>query len=199
METQVSDKGPSDGPWNMSAKSLAVAAGNLVEGAVEAVKSTKKPWEMGWKELASTRQDTPIPATSSAPLYDFDTVFSKLIGAESKGVHTTASGSLLTSPKGAQGITQVMPKTGATPGYGVTPLQNNSEEEYRRFGKDYLKAMLKEFGGDYEKALAAYNAGAGNVKAAITKATRDSGDWKSYLPNQAETLPYVKQILAKGK
>lgn len=67
------------------------------------------------------------------------------------------------SPKGARGLTQVMPKTGVNPGYGVTPLQNESPEEYTRFGKDYLIAMLNKYDGDVSKALAAYNAGPGTV------------------------------------
>lgn len=199
MESQPSNQGAVDGPWNMSTTALATAAGNMAAEAVAAVKSAKKPWEMDWKGLVANRQDTPTPAPSKPIEHDFDTVFNRLIGAESGGVHSTASGALLTSSKGAQGITQVMPKTGASPGYGVTPIQDSSEGEYRRFGRDYLKAMLKEFEGDYEKALAAYNAGAGSVKSAISKANKDSGDWKSYLPKQEETLPYVKRILAKGK
>lgn len=67
------------------------------------------------------------------------------------------------SPKGARGLTQVMPATGVDPGYGVAPLKDQSPEEYRRFGKDYLVAMLNKYDGDVEKSLAAYNAGPGNV------------------------------------
>ena len=67
------------------------------------------------------------------------------------------------SSKGARGLTQVMPETGVDPGYGVAPLKDQSPEEYRRFGKDYLVAMLNKYDGDVEKSLAAYNAGPGNV------------------------------------
>lgn len=67
------------------------------------------------------------------------------------------------SPKGARGLTQVMPATGTDPGYGVKPLQNQSPEEFKRFGNDYLKAMLDKYDGDVPKALAAYNAGPGTV------------------------------------
>lgn len=116
-------------------------------------------------------------------------LYSKLLSQESGGKHYGKDGQLLTSNKGAKGISQVMPKTGVKPGYGVTPLQNESEEEYRRFGKDYLDAMLKEFGGDKSKALAAYNAGPGAVKNAVAK----YGDkWLSVLP--AETQNYVASI-----
>lgn len=63
------------------------------------------------------------------------------------------------SPKGARGRTQVMPATGKDPGFGVTPMRNESPEEYERFAVDYLTAMLDRYGGDVEAALAAYNAG----------------------------------------
>jgi hypothetical protein len=53
-----------------------------------------------------------------------------------------------------------MPETAAKPGYGVTPikdLRKATEEEHKIFATDYFKAMLKEFDGDVEKALGAYN------------------------------------------
>lgn len=67
------------------------------------------------------------------------------------------------SSKGATGVTQVMPATGANPGYGVAPMKNQSVAEQTRFGKDYLTAMLDKYDGNIEKALAAYNAGPGAV------------------------------------
>jgi hypothetical protein len=119
-----------------------------------------------------------------------NTLFDALIRAESGGRHYAKDGSLLSSNKGALGITQVMPKTGADPGYGVTPLRNQTEEEYRRFGQDYLSAMLSEFGGDQRKALAAYNAGPGAVQDAV----RNGGSgWLDRLPK--ETQNYVSSIM----
>ncbi len=87
------------------------------------------------------------------------------------------------SARGARGLTQVMPATAANPGYGVQPLQNDSPEEYRRFGGDYLGAMLKKYGGNKALALAAYNAGPGAV------------DKAGGVPNIPETQNYVKNIL----
>lgn len=141
----------------------------------------------------TTKKPIPQKAVSSSPTYKFDTVFNNLISQESGGVHST-SGILTTSPVGAKGLTQVMPKTGVDPGYGVEPLKDQSEKEYKRFGRDYLKAMLTEFDGDYHKALAAYNAGVGSVKKAITK----GGDnWMDFLPKKSETIPYINNILGK--
>lgn len=145
----------------------------------------------GWlRENGSRRRPAVGTPTGEAP---FENLFSAVISQESGGVHTTADGTLLTSPKGAQGITQVMPKTGTDPGYGVKPLQNQSREEYLRFGRDYLQAMLKEFDGDQAKALAAYNAGPGRVMEAV----RSKGaDWLSVMPQ--ETKDYVKSIGKKA-
>ena len=68
------------------------------------------------------------------------------------------------SSKGAEGITQIMPATGANPGYGIKPLQNNSDEERMRFTKDYLTTSLGIFNGDVEKAIASYNQGINGVQ-----------------------------------
>ena len=90
-----------------------------------------------------------------------------LINQESGGNNNAVS------PKGARGLTQVMPKTGEDPGYGVAPLKDQSPEEYRRFGKDYLVAMLNKYDGDVEKSLAAYNAGPGNVDEWVTASANE--------------------------
>jgi hypothetical protein len=118
-----------------------------------------------------------------------------IVGRETNGVHYSANGGLITSPAGAQGITQVMPKTGVNPGYGVVPLRNTSADEYKRFGHDYYDAMLKEFGGDHTKALAAYNAGPGAVQNAVAAAQKNGGNWLNNLP--VETQKYVPGIVSK--
>lgn len=127
----------------------------------------------------------------------FDRVFNRLIQAESRGKHVGEGGTLTTSPVGAQGITQLMPKTAKDPGYGIEPVKDQSEGEYLRVGRSYFKAMLTNFDGDYEKALAAYNAGSRNVRTAITKATKagDASKWREYLPRKQETNPYIDKIM----
>lgn len=67
------------------------------------------------------------------------------------------------SPKGAMGLTQVMPATARDPGFGVRPLGDSSPEENVRFGRDYLTAMLERYPGRPDLALAAYNAGPGRA------------------------------------
>lgn len=123
-------------------------------------------------------------------------VSSDLLGAvlqqESGGRHRGADGKLLRSGAGARGIAQIMPGTGADPGFGVRPLRDDSEAEHRRFASEYLNAMLRVFNGDKEKALAAYNAGPGRVQQAVRK---HGGDWLKNMPE--ETRNYVPSVLGR--
>jgi len=116
-----------------------------------------------------------------------------LIQTESSGRHRV-DGELLTSPAGAKGITQVMYRTGKNPGYGIKPLQSDSEEEYIRFGKDYVTKMIQVF-DDIEQGVAAYNAGPGVIHRAIAKAERTGKHWKEFIPK--ETKKYIEKVVPK--
>ncbi len=128
---------------------------------------------------------------SEANAGEVDQILTKLIDKESRGLHINpTTRQLVESPKGAKGITQVMPATGIDPGFGVRPLQNQSEAEYKRFSRDYFVAMLREFNGDAAKALAAYNWGPDKVKSTVKK---HGESWFTKLP--PETKDYVASIL----
>ena len=166
------------------------------DGIVEMVfgaKDTKPKKVNPWDGVDTTPKDSYKPQPLKQDK-QFETVFSKLIQAESRGQHTDKSGKLITSSAGATGISQLMGPTAAKPGYGVEPLKDKSEAEYLRVGRDYLKAMLKEFDGDYRKAVAAYNAGPGNIKKAVAKG---GVKWEDHLPKPSETKPYMKKILGE--
>jgi hypothetical protein len=111
-----------------------------------------------------------------------------ILQKESRGQRYDKAGNLLTSPKGAQGEMQVMPGTARDPGFGVKPARDNSPEELRRVGDEYVAALYKEF-GDPKLAAMAYNWGPGNVKKWI------AGGMKGPVPK--ETQQYVAS-LAKG-
>lgn len=206
---QTTDELPADGPWNMDGAKLSQAVGNTSapvadQGNGALVPDIDAPWALTGEQLSKwTNNVKPVPPTpkpvdpstqNSSPDWTvsgvFNSIFGKLINTETGGKHTDKNGNLITSPKGAEGITQVMPKTGDSPGFGVTPLQNNSKEEYLRFGKDYLQAMVKYFNGDIQKAVAAYNAGPGTVQKLSQKY---GSDWQQGLPK--ETSNYVRKIL----
>ncbi|MDO9574499.1 MAG: lytic transglycosylase domain-containing protein [Candidatus Contubernalis sp.] len=86
---------------------------------------------------------------------------------------------------GAIGLTQVMPSTAAMLGYRPEELINNPELQLEA-GAKYLSSMYQEF-GDWTLALAAYNAGPGNVK-------RYNG-----IPPFKETQNHVKRVLEMAK
>ncbi len=89
------------------------------------------------------------------------------------------------SPSGAVGIAQFIPSTAAS--IGVNPYDPVSALD----GAARLMASLSsQFGGDYSKALAAYNAGPGAVQAAVNMG---GVMWLAYLP--PETQNYVRTIM----
>lgn len=85
------------------------------------------------------------------------------------------------SSKGAMGLMQLMPDTAKEMGVKdvFDPYQNLTG------GAKYLKKMIAQFDNNIELALAAYNAGPGNVQKA------------GGIPNIAETKKYVSKIMAK--
>lgn len=87
---------------------------------------------------------------------------------------------LAVSPVGARGLTQLMPGTAAQMGVNAGDPMANLEG-----GARYLRMQLDAFGGDIEKALAAYNAGPGRVQKA------------GGIPNIRETKAYVASIMAR--
>ncbi|MFC0199679.1 lytic transglycosylase domain-containing protein [Paracoccus rhizosphaerae] len=87
------------------------------------------------------------------------------------------------SPVGAYGLTQIMPDTAGDLGIRATYRSDPSVQA--EGGARYLAQQLNAFGGDMILALAAYNAGAGNVR-------KHGG-----VPPFAETRKYVQVIPAK--
>lgn len=125
----------------------------------------------------------------------YSTLVDAVANQESGNRHRNPDGSIITSPKGAKGVMQIMPNTGRNPGYGVRPAQDDSEEENRREGRDYLAALIKHYGGDERKGLAAYNGGPGRLNKAIRRAQTQGGDWMDYMPS--ETRKYVPSVMEK--
>jgi len=118
------------------------------------------------------------------------------IMAESRGVHIDPkTNQLLISPAGARGLTQVMPATGAKPGYGVPALAGETEGDYKDFQGNYMAAMMKAYDKDKDKAFTAYNAGPGTVNNAVAAATKagDPSKWRDFLPT-SEAKNYYGRV-----
>ncbi|MFC7394117.1 lytic transglycosylase domain-containing protein [Scopulibacillus cellulosilyticus] len=94
--------------------------------------------------------------------------------------HESGGNTYCTSPAGAQGLMQLMPDTARALGVSdpYDPKQNIEG------GAKYLRHLLDQFNNDPSLALAAYNAGPGNVQ-------KFGG-----IPPFKETQNYVKNVLA---
>ena len=86
------------------------------------------------------------------------------------------------SPKGAQGLMQLMPRTARALGVkdAFDPADNLDG------GTRHLRRLVTRYGGDVKRALAAYNAGEGAV-------ARHGG-----VPPYPETLAYVRKVLQRA-
>ncbi len=84
------------------------------------------------------------------------------------------------SPKGAQGLMQLMPKTAQ----GLKVADSFNPSDNIRGGVRYLRFLLDTFKGDESLALAAYNSGMGSV-------AKYGG-----IPPYRETQTYVAKVLS---
>lgn len=127
---------------------------------------------------------------------DVESLVKAVIGQESGGKANALS------PKGAQGLMQIMPETAKdiASELGYASYDLNDAKTNREFGTYYLRKMLDMF-GDPKLALAAYNAGPGKVSSWIKQFGTANWDeiarklraQKAY----AETIAYVPGVLKR--
>lgn len=129
-----------------------------------------------------------------------DGLVSAVIDAESKGVQSAVSG------KGAVGIMQLMPDTARAMaqklGLDFDPEKLAKDANYnRQLGEAYLREMMLRYGGNQTVALAAYNAGPGNVDKWLAQHGNPNAgalsdeQWLERVPFK-ETREYVAKVNA---
>jgi hypothetical protein len=134
------------------------------------------------------------PEQAAAAPHPADDIFERrVIPQESGGKQFDRYGKPLTSPAGAIGIAQVMPGTApeAAKLAGLEFDENryrNDPDYNKALGQAYFRAQYNRYNNP-ELAMAAYNAGPGNVEKALARARAGDGDWRSFLP--AETQKYI--------
>lgn len=130
-----------------------------------------------------------------AAAYELDPYFvAAVIYCESSGRETVVS------HKGATGLMQIMPKTGEWIAEKLE-MDDYSEERLKepevniRMGCWYLSYLFKRYEGNSVHALAAYNAGPGNVSKWLEDPQYTQDGQLTDIPFD-ETAAYVKKVLA---
>jgi soluble lytic murein transglycosylase-like protein len=156
----------------------------------------------GWPGLTSTRSAPRIALARYNSYRDILTriLIEEKLPLEVLSVALVESGfnPLALSPKGARGIWQLMPDTARRYGLTVAPGddQRIHPEHATRAAARYLQDLYRMF-GDWELALAAYNAGEGRVQQAIERAgVRDFNELARRKLLPLETRNYVPAVLA---
>jgi soluble lytic murein transglycosylase-like protein len=145
---------------------------NAQERLTAAQQGLQRVQTSGPQPAAQPAATPATPATPAAPTAATDALVKAMTQVESSGRPGAVS------PSGAVGLMQVRPSTAMNPGYGVPNIFDFLRYEGTRneaiateflkdpqtgaaYGRAYMDAMLREFGGNLDHALAAYNMGRG--------------------------------------
>jgi soluble lytic murein transglycosylase-like protein len=147
----------------------AMVRGIVPDEVLEEIRPTTAAW--GPREIVEL-------ATAAAQRHGLDPALVAAVVAVESGFQPQA-----VSPKGAQGLMQLMPATARSLDV-ADPMDPAANVDG---GTRYLGSLVSRYDGDLDKALAAYNAGPGAV------------DRHNGIPPYKETQGYVKKVKRKYK
>jgi len=160
-----------------------------VEQVTNEIATANKPMPVGEVVAEMVAAGNQIWSTGNGRIDSLIRQYGKQYGVDPFLIYCTMAQessftSSATSPKGAQGLMQLMPGTAAR--YGVKNPYDAAQSIMG--GTRYLKDLLAMFNGRVDLALAGYNAGEGAVM-----------KYGKTIPPYTETRNYVKLILKRYK
>jgi soluble lytic murein transglycosylase-like protein len=103
-----------------------------------------------------------------------------LVRAESSFRNTS------TSPVGAIGLTQLMPKTAEWLQPGVSQKELRDPATNLRIGFKYLRSLIDKYNGDTDLALVAYNRGPGTVDRELKNGRNPDNGYAAFVHGKAD-------------